>query len=301
MSIQFYADDAKAISIKQEEIFRGAGSNFALTKLVAADVEFVYKWSGTAYTKLIYNTGFTLNTHYKFTGNTINLKQALTASQHIIAMPTVRLNMSFTGIANSAQVLTKRLVIDNNGATTFHSLRLLSEDFSSSLVPSLNTFSGAGYYYYYDPYNPLVNLGLYDANGQVITDETHFALQGFDTYLDPEVYRFCPVIIDSQYIGDCVQNTEDTLFFLRSNAVILPVTNDTSSTLEIYPAGDIRFAISYLNGPIPADDAFKRICIIPTLTPTDPTAYVWLRESVIIPVVIDERPATPFKLIGDEI
>ena len=297
MSLTMFRDDAMSQAILQAEKFTTTGTQFTLLSLIQSTVGAVYKCSGGVYELL------TPSTDYNFSSSTVITLQAGKAigpDEHLVVVPTDDLDITFTGPENSIRTQTKKLVLHNNGATTFDALRLYSEDFLLPPTDLTEVLDNTGYYTIAiteaDSY--------YDFLGNLISDA--ISVVGFVTdwsVLDAYAYNenhFCVAVINGQYIGPviCTGTAGDRLVFAAGTSI--PLANGVTDTIEVYSTGTLTFALGTLGGPVPADNAFKPLLVVPTLTPAEPTQYLWLREIAKIPTITQDLPNMPFKLAGQE-
>lgn len=290
MALEIYRDDAMQNLIKQTEKFNSIGATtLALTTLLGSEVEAVYRYVTGSYTKL------TTPTDYSIVGNDVILTSSIQVGQHVIIMPIDNLDIVFTGTESSIRTQTKKLVFNKTGAFIYDGLRLYSEDFTTPPYEYTETIINDGFMAV-----SLDGLNLYDKNGLLMSDSNAVGLQLFSTNLTPDItygYPAVALVVNGLYLGNIRAN--DTSVIALPLGTILPTPNYTIDIIELYSTGNLTFAADS-NGTIPADEAFKALYIVPTLTTLAPTQKVWLREFATIPSVAIEMPNMPFKLIGQE-
>lgn len=289
MSLEIYKDDAMTSPLRQMERFSTQGQNtFPLVSLTGIDVGEVYRYSG-GYTKL------TDPTDYTVVGNSVILTTNLGAGEHIVVMPVDNLDIVFTGPEGAVRTQTKKVVFHKTGAFIYDALKLYSEDFLVAPYEYTETVINDGFMAV-----SLTGLGLFDKNGIGIDDSNAVGMALFSTGLTPDLtytWASIAVVINGQYIGQSIANDASTIAFPLGT--VLPTPNYVSDVIEVFSSGALTFAIDS-NGTVPADEAFKPVLIVPTLTTAAPTQKVWMRESATIPAVTSEIPNLPFKLTGQE-
>jgi hypothetical protein len=286
MALQMYRDDAMTQPILQAERFT-TGTTLPLSSLTGADVQSVYKYTGTGYIKLTAPSG------YSIVGNSVILTSALITNQHIVILPTNDLDITFTGTEGSTRVQTKKVVFNKTGAFIYDGLKLYSENFLVEPIEVIDTIYDTGFYTV-----ATSGLMIYDKNGIELTDANSIGISGLSTDMSALTLWDCAVLINDIYIGDCLGNDAGTI--VVPIGTVIPTPTYVTDKVEVLSTGDLTFALGTLGGPIPANEAFKRLLNIPTLIAAEPTQYIWLRESAVIPSVTTELPNMPFKLAGQE-
>lgn len=289
MSLEIYTDDALTSPLRQMERFSTVGQNtFPLVSLVGIDVGEVYKYSG-GYTKLATPADYTV------IGNSVILVANLGAGEHIVVMPIDNMDIVFTGPEGAVRTQTKKVVFHKTGAFIYDALKIYSEDFTVAPYEYTETVVTDGFMAV-----SLTGLGLFDKNGIGIDDSNAVGMALFSTNLALDLTYTWPsiaVVINGAYVGQSIANDASTIAFPLGTTI--PTPNYVSDVIEVFSTAALTFALDS-NGTIPADDAFKPVLVIPTLTTAAPTQKVWLRESASIPAVTAELPNLPFKLTGQE-
>lgn len=280
MGLEIYSDDARTLPVLQENVFTALQTTHALVGLLASDVQTVYKYNGVGYDTLAEPADYT------FVGTDLVLAVALVTGEHIVVLPNGNISLTFTGTIGSSRSQTRKLVFHKGDVTTIYdSLNLFSENLTVAPITVTDTIYGGIVTVPID-----ASFNIYNAAGIVVGDGIVLGVD-LSAYWLPE----CALIINGQYVGDILGHDATTI--VLPTGTVVP-TNMTEDTLEILSTGSLRFALGTLGGAIPADAAFKRMLSIPTLTAAEPTQYVWMRETVIIPSDTTETPNMPFKLTG---
>lgn len=285
MSLKMYLDNEMTQEILQENVFTNTAIHeYQLEGLIASQVQSVYKYNGVAYEVL------TPSTQYTISGSTLTLigTGILVTGEHIVVMPINNLQFTFTGTESSVRVQNKKIIFHKDDTNVYDALNIYSQNLE---VPIENTIDIAetvldGFYYFTvdASFNCYSSLGLVTGIGiNITTDLTAYNVEG------------CAVLINNQYVGD-VLAYDGIMIVIPSTATI--TVNNISDVLQIITTGDLKFALGGISDVVPADENFKRMLSIPTLTTAAPTQYIWLKESVIIPTTTVESPNMPFKLIG---
>jgi len=285
MSLKMYLDNAMTQEILQENVFTNTAiTEYQLVGLIASQVQSVYR-----YNKVIYEV-LTPSTQYTLSGSTLTLigTGILATGEHVVVMPINNLQLTFTGIENSVRVQNRKIIFYKDDTNVYDALNIYSQNLETpveNIVDISETVLNGFYYFTVDAsYNCYNSLGLVTGIGiNITTDLSAYNVEG------------CAVLINNQYVAD-VLAYDGTMIVIPSTATI--IVNNVSDVLQIITTGDLKFALGGISDVVPADENFKRMLSIPTLTTAAPTQYVWLKESVIIPATTVELPNMPFKLIG---
>ena len=282
MALKMYQDDAMTVELKQENVFTALSATHTLVGLLAADVQAVYKYTGTAYQLLTTPGG------YSITGTTLTLTSALTFGQHVVVLPTAHMDIIFTGAEGTSRSQYKKLIFHKDDNTTIYDgLNLYSEDLLIAPIEIEETIEGMWTFtvdnssiivYDNGTGQPLLGTGF-----AVTTDLSAYALAN------------CALVVNGNYVCDILG--ADVSNIVVPLGTVIPV-NGISDLVQVYSTGLLAFALGTPGDTVPAPEAFKRMLTIPTLTSAAPTQYVWMRETVIIPGDTTESVSTPFKLIG---
>ena len=282
MSLEMYLDDAKTVPFLQENVFTALTTVHNLDGLIASQVQTVYKYDGAVYTVLTQGVGYTL------IGTVLTLTDVLTIGQHIVVMPTNKINLIFTGIEGSSKTKTQKLIFYKGDTTTvYDAMNMYSENLMTTSIDLTDTILGGFSSFIVD-----IGMTIYRSNS-VVNPVTGI---GFATNLDLSLVNLedCAIIMNNQYIGD-VWATD------YINTIVMPAgttfpANNTTDVIHIVSTGDLRFATGVAGDLAPT--TYTRCLSLPTLNMANRTAYVWMKETVIIPATTVEMPNMPFKLIG---